>query len=268
MKNLFVFLLALLPLASQAAQPRPPGTITKTEIRTAPPEQTHRRLRNLTWEMFEQEDMRRERAPRRPLDDAWLRTRPRATEVPGLCRYDSVHFEFAPLSRRDRGADTPVRPVGLTAQSFFRFSRPPSADYREISDFERLPEADGCPLLETDRLNFFSAPDAEVATEAYLAFLNLKRSLRERPNLPLTCNLFPNDTLPCEAILLSLDTDAVDSVERCEADDLREICYRAYLGDRMVRMFVTGHVSPGPPAGQMVRAELHGMIVMSHERID
>src|SRR6266567_2753522 len=76
----------------------PAQTISKSEVRSAPPAVTHQRLRDAVWSMFEQQDYRTKKRPTRPLYRLSLRTKTQGTHVPGLCRYDSVEVKFEPTA--------------------------------------------------------------------------------------------------------------------------------------------------------------------------
>ena len=259
--------LALVPLAQPA--PAAPPTITKREVRSDPPRVTHQRLREVVWAMFEREDLRRDKEPLNPLDSLFLQTKARGTDVPGLCRYDTVHVELAPLDQSRLGADTPVAAVGLTARSNFAFLDPP-ADPSDGTDGD-LPRAsdDECrQLKKKDSSSFFDARDEHLADKGYRAWLALRKALAEKRSVPLDCDLFPSEKSGCTAVILAFDADALHSVEPCDSPGTDTHCYRIGVGDRELSLFVTGQVYPGPPPGQIVRAKLETMIVMWHERID
>jgi hypothetical protein len=148
--------------APAAAQP----TVTATEIHTAPPEQTHQRLRDLVWRLFEQRDYRNGEPPRGPLEKLTLTTRPRATEIPGLCRIDSILIDFAPLTPGADGADTPVRPVAVTSYPLYSFLRAPTAGYYRTRELNPTPDAAACTSPDIARLDFFTAEEDRIATDA------------------------------------------------------------------------------------------------------
>ncbi|MGQ0590812.1 MAG: hypothetical protein ACT4N8_15015 [Sphingosinicella sp.] len=258
-------LVAPLPLAAQST---PGRTITKSEIRAADPRRTHGRLRDVIWDMFEREDVRSEAQPRHALTDFWLRTRPRGTEIPGLCRYDGVTVEFAPTSRRDRGADTPVRAVGLRASSFFHFISPPTQQFHDAANYDLLPSDGDCRSLDANELPFFRSEDEQVAVNGYLAFLRLQDALRANQTMELDCYPGRMETRTCREIILAIGTDAVSDVRRCEWSEARQNCFRIRADDLQIDILVTGRVSPGPPPGQVLRARLGFLIVLSHPRPD
>lgn len=249
--------------ADAAARQRP---ISKDEVRTAPPEQTHRRLRDQLWSLIRREDLRRERAPRQMLRRLHTSTRPRGTEIPGLCRSDALVIEFHPVGRTGRGAETRVRASGFTATSRFRFLRPPTAPGDRLADYRRLPEDEpGCAAL--DEASFFEAADAEVAADGWFAFLELQRALRDNRALPLDCNLHRVEELPdCRAIILALGQDDLLEVERCDSLPDGRWCTRLHIDDRRIDLYTSAGAHG--PFGSVTAAKLVSMIVMSHEVID
>lgn len=267
-----VALLAASASSGLAAAPerRTPG-LSKNDIRRLPPAETRRRLRDTVWEMFEEKDLRRPRAPRRALDRLILTTRPHFAGFPGLCRYDAVTVGFRPVAgaRDDAGPDTPMRATELESDARFHFLQPPSMPgHGRHGDREHSEHSAGCARLDTARADAFSAPDAETANDGMLAFLRLQEAVRARRDVPLACDLGPNETQTCEAVLLALGPASVSAVERCTAADRRADCFIVYAGDRRIEVETTGYGTPGPPAIQPVRARLQTMIVMSHEVID
>jgi hypothetical protein len=252
------------PAALVSAAPR---TVTKTDIRTDPPATTHNRLRDVVWDMIEREDMRREADPKRQLGDIFFQTRKRGTEVPSLCRYDTLVVEFAPLDRRQRAADTRVRAVGLRAHSNFQFLAPPAGDYDSISDYDRLPSDTDCRALDGKEEGFFFAEDEETATDGYRAFLALQQALRDGTGFPLHCDVPKVSGLDCGKAIAALDPGRIGSIARCEAETFH-LCYRIANDDLAIAITVTGRVSPGPPFGQIVSARMNAMITLYHPRAD
>lgn len=251
--------------AATSSVAAPNKTITKSEVRSAEPSATHRHLRDVVWTLFEQQDYRRDKAPTRPLSTLFLRTKTHSTRVPGLCRYDSVRVEFELANPANKGPDAPVRPAGLTSTSFFTFLSQPTDEYEEI--------AQGGPVswMECEKLPedhpFFAAETEHQATDAYRAWLTLSAALRTGAKLPMECNLFPVDKTSCGEVIGSLQASQLTKVETCDAQ-AGTTCYKLYFDDRLVSIKSTGHVSPGPPAGQIVSARLDSLIVLSHEIID
>lgn len=258
-------LAAFLPLTWAFAAQR---TITKSEIRSEPPDQTHRRLRDVVWDMFRVEDRRTTKPPQRALTDLMLETRIRATDVPFLCRYDSAWIEFAPPDGRERDAGTRVQAIGLKAQSHFHFVRPPTQGHLELPDHDQGPPDAGCRSLNSSEAAFFAADDEEIATDAVFVFLNLQKALREGRTLPLDCDLFPQETRSCSEVVSSLAWQGIESVYSCDPADWQTYCFNIYHADHSVRITVAGRVHPGPPFGQVVRAKVDGLITLSHPRID
>lgn len=264
---LLLFISISLTCAQAATQTR--DTITKMEIRTSPPPVTDRKLRDLIWKMFKSQDYRTKRRPENSLSNLSLRTQSQSTEVPGLCRYDIAWVEFEPVSTVDEGANTPTKPTGITADSYFRFFAPPAAVYDQITGrLGRQHRQNTACGEQSNEEGYFEAEDEQTATNGYLAWVNLQDALRNKRKIPLTCELFNNDMKTCEEIILELRFP--DQIETCEtpARDYTQWCYRAQFNDRLITMIVTGQVSPGPPAGQIVSAKLDGLILLAHPIID
>jgi hypothetical protein len=240
-------------------------TITKSEVRSAEPSATHRHLRDVVWTLFEEQDYRRDKAPTRPLSTLFLRTKIHSTEVPGLCRYDGVRVEFEPINPTDKGPDVPARASGITSTSFFTFLSPPTDEYEEIAQGGPVSLKE-CEKLPEDH-PFFAAEDENQATAAYRAWLALSEALRTGAKFPMECDLFPVDKNSCGEVIGSLQVSQLTEVETCDAQ-AGTTCYKLYFDDRLVSIKSTGHVSPGPPAGQIVSAKLDSLIVLSHEIID
>ena len=255
-------------------------TVTKTQIRTAPPEETHRRLRDVVWDMFERTDFRRGKPPTRPLDGVMLSTQTRGTYVRDLCRYDVADFAFAPVDTRDRGADTRVRAVGVETTAWFHFLTPPLLPHEEPeeSTVDEEEPAFGPPAWDAqcrglgDSASFFTAPDEDVARDGVRALRALVAAAGAgAPDVK--CNLGHataiGDTEACREKLLRYDLASLWSADTCESSHLERRCFLLSLADEVrATVIVTGHVWPGPPAFQVVSAEMDQMIVMWHERVD
>lgn len=258
--NLAALSLSLVLMTAAFTPVRAADPITKAEIRTDRPERTARRLRDQLWGMFRKEDHRRKDRPRRALDAIWLSTKPQGTHVKGLCRYDSVRVEFAPVSRADLGADTPVEASGIKSTSYYRFLTPPADSYHPSADFRSLSGAGACASIDTEKLSFFAAPDEQVATNGYLAFRRLQQQLREQPGtLPLNCDLFPTEKQDCASLILGFGQDDLTEIERCHSD-IPGQCFAIESGNRRILLFQIGE--------DISRVILDSLIVLSHELID
>ena len=239
-------------------------TISKTEIRSDPPAVTDRRLRDQFWDLFEKEDLRTTKPPANPLQRLWFTTRSRGTEVPGLCRRDSLIVEFAPVARPLEGADTATRPVGFTSRSSFVFLSPPKDEYDEIADRERLPSDTACSGIARDDPRRFTASDAQSATNGVLAFLKLQRALARKAAVPLACDLFPSDKVSCAALLLALRPESIGDVASCDSDETGIDCFEIAADDRRIRIFMSREGAAAAAEG-VVRASLESLIVMWHQ---
>lgn len=258
----WIGLLALVP--SGIAVAAPARTITKSEIRSDPPDVTDRRLKDVVWSLFEKQDLRSRKDPTRPLSRLFLRTKTRATGVANLCRYDSMGIEFEPLNPKDEGPDAPVRPVGLTSSSHFAFLSAPAAEHDDTVQ-DGPASAARCSRLPAQ--SFFTAKDEELANNGFRAWLALLDSVRSGRKFPLECDLAAFETRPCEVVISALKPEQLWDVETCDSE-IGKLCYRLNAGDRLITVVTTGYVHPGPPAGQIVGAKLESMIVMAHEIID
>ena len=263
---------AAAPLAAPARTgPQSRSGLTKSEVRRLPPAETHRRLREMIGDMFEQEDFRSDAPPRHALDTLFLRTRVRPAGLPGLCRYDSVMVSFAPVDGRRGGTpgpDTPMRAAGIESDARFLFVAPPTAPSGLARQDRSASRASACAGIDTLRRASFSAPDEGVANDAMLAFLRLQAALRSHASLPLQCELGGSDTATCEEIVLALDPSAFQSVDVCRAAQPRDNCFRIDVGGRSLEIDTTASVTPGPPPVQPLRARLTTPIVFRDQRID
>lgn len=259
------FIIFVSLLLGQPAYSRPADMVSKEELRTDEPKVIQRKLKNQIWEMFEPEDFRTAKPPQNPLTRLLLKTRKTRTNVPGLCRYDLANFEFEPSDKINPDASTPSRATGVTAVSYFKFGKPPSADYYKVAS-EPWPRDVSCSELGDD--GFFESENAETATDGYLVWSKLQTALREKRNIFLDCNLFRNDTKSCSSILIEIGSDELSSIGRCESLDYRQNCFEMTTNERAVKIYVTAHISPGPPAYEIIRVKVDGVIVLAHSRID
>lgn len=245
-----------------------PRTITKSEVRTGAPDATHNRLRDVVWDMFEEQDYRRDEKPTRPLTDIYLQTRTYATQVPGLCRHDSVWVEFEATTSSEQGADTPMRATGLRSTSYFAFVVPPAEDFEEIYDAD--PTDPGACTQLTEGHPFFAAEDEYRAVQGYRAFAVLQEAVRGADQDSIECNLFPTDEgKSCGEVIASLRPNQLDSVELCDSgSDWRTRCERIYVADRRIDVRLTPRGSGDSRPDAFVSARLESLIIMAHERID
>lgn len=255
-------LLAPLPALAQR-------TITKLEVRTQDPRRTDAALKEQLWGIFEHEDRRRERRPQRPLNDVWLDTRPYSTEVPGLCRRDLLTLRLAPLEReRHPTARTPTRAYGVDLSSHFHFLSPPADWHEVVADHERLPWEPRCARLKRDKVQFFHAPDNEVATNGYRAMLVARKAVAGGEIGLGDCKPYGAESRSCAALLAAW-SDAPDFIETCAAPVGQE-CYEISAGDERLRVLLVGRYNSSKKArrGQLISVSLDFLIILAHERID
>lgn len=240
-------------------------TITKTEARTAPPEQTHERLRDVVWEVFELGDHRREAVPTRSLEDVSLRTSPHITYVQNLCRRDVLWVDFAPVDPSDFGPDAEVRAVGVNTTSQWSFLSPPEFDEDWYAP-EAQPDELCADLPETQ--HFYRAQNDMEATRGYLAWIGLRRDIAAGRPVELECSLQRGDEVPCAQIIANLPFESLRSVERCNA--LRGFtaggCYVLSVGSRRISVEFDAFLSGADP--HVVRATLVSLIIVGDQRID
>jgi hypothetical protein len=260
-----LWLALLATLSPGVAAAAPARTITKSEIRSDPPDVTDRRLRDVVWSLLERQDYRSNKEPKTSLTRLFLRTKAQPTHVPGLCSFDSLWIRFEPTDRRERGPDAAVRPVGLTSTSNFTFLSAPSADYNNARR-AGLGSAGPCSRLPKDQ-PFFQARDEREATDGYRAWLTLHDSIRVGRKFPLECNLTRSDSGSCEAVIDALKPEQLSEVETCESSPGID-CHAIYVDERLIKIMTTGQVYPGPKPGELVSATLDSLIVLTHEIID
>jgi hypothetical protein len=219
------------PLAA-GAQVAP---IAKTELRRDPPAVTDRRLKDLLWDMFQRRDRRSKQPPQALLRAVDLRTRPVATSVPNLCRYDDVRLDMAPAMPGPADADTPVRAIGLSSVHMFRFLVPPPLEPRPARDL--LPHTGGaCGGLDLDKTGrFFSASRPQEALAGMVAFLKLQRALAAKRPLDLACDRLPDEKRDCADILRAVSAEGLNRVESCEGPAQTE-CLALSFEDVSVRI--------------------------------
>jgi hypothetical protein len=251
-------LLLLLPLQAWAQ-----STVTKAQLRSQDQRTTERQLKDQLWGIFKPVDERRRDgrpAPRRPLDDSWLTSRSYATQVPGLCRIDSVTLHFAPVGDGVRTARTPVRAYGLDAAPFYHFRKSPKGWHDDIVDHERSPLDQECEGLDLYKQDFFSAPDDWIATDGYHAMLLATRASAGGKVQP-KCEAGAFLQRSCEAFVADFTTGAISNIERCEPIPSRS-CYEI-TDERNTKLRVAFDAR-----NEVQSVDLEQMIMVADERID
>jgi len=251
------------PQAPVAAAP----TISKSEIRSEPPSVTDKRLRDVVWDMFEQQDFRRKKAPTRPLDHVFLQTKIQTTHVSGLCRYDSVQIDLDRADPNDTGPGAQTRAVGLTSTSLFTFVSPPKADFETIVDYSRKKPLADCAGVSA-KSPFFTARDEREATLGYRALIVLQDALLTGKKFPLECSLYPVESLPCASIIEAMKPEELASVDPCDSDYRGTVCHKLEIGGRLITVTTTGNLTPGPPAGEIVSVKLSSLIIWADSVVD
>jgi hypothetical protein len=257
------------------------ATVTKDDFRTQPPTLTERQLRDQFWSIFEKPDERRERPARRPLDSVWLTTRPYPTEVPGLCRQDSVVLHFAQAERMPDivDAQTPVRAYGFDSSASFRFLRPPERSYsdqlldrREKRDFW----TGACTRIAKDDAEWLSAPDAQTAVDGWRAGMSAAAALAAGKIKVSNCGRSENGTaVACSDVVSYFAHGRPGSIERCDAS-YGVACFKLWgIDDTETRITVAaygeGGVPPGivkVPDGTILSIDVEFYITVADERAD
>lgn len=244
-----------------------PHTISKSEVRSGSPAVTHARLKDVVWDLFEPQDYRTKKSPTRQLGHLFLETKTQGTHVPGLCRYDSVEVDFAPVTANAKGPSVPSKAVGLRSTSHFRFQTAPDKDYEDLAQ-PTLVSAQQCAHTSREQ-PFFIAESESEATSAYRIWLRLLDATKNHANLKLECNLAPAEkTVPCAQIVAALKPEELSDVEGCDAPSYEVLCHKLYAGDRLITVLTRAYIYPGPPPGEIVSAKVDTLITFADRIID
>lgn len=263
--RVLLFVACLLTAATPglaSAQAR--SIITKTQARPLPEEQVEaivfRQLRDLVHAAPRGDNPRQ---PVNPLADMSFFSDPQGTAVPDLCRIDELTVSFRRIPSGPGDADTPVTADGFGATHFYLFLTPPTGGYLDIAEFETPPDSAPCRGKGLWDNDYFEAASDEIATDGYLAFRTLIEGITQgTAAFPFTCDKFPYEAeRTCVDVSRQVETGAISSIERCEADRPGGVCVRVFVGDRAFSIFSVYR-------GAITRAEMTSLIVMWHERVD
>jgi hypothetical protein len=253
----------LTAFVAPAAVPAQVPAISKTEIRRDAQAVTDRRLKELLWEMLRHDDFRRKTPPRSVLEFVPFYTAAVMTEIPLLCRSDTVLLEFAPTTPGSADADTPTRPVGIEVNHLFRYLTLPGPAARE--DYVPPHIGGRCGQLDPERDNaFFKAPSARVARDGMIAFLKLLEAVRDKRPIRLTCDSGADEHRSCGELIGAMKPEQIGSVEPCDASGPTR-CFTVWIEDREMRVFVA---AAGPREGEIESAAVKSYIIIADPRID
>jgi hypothetical protein len=259
---LLLALFAADPAIAQDAAP-----LSKSELRREKPSITDRLLKDQLWSIFRKQDRRTKKRPEVALSRVWMQSKPYATRVPGLCRYDAMTLHFAQADDGPRDVDAPSRAYGFDARPFFHFTRTPREDEEYGDQRTWSPWRSECARLDPDKEAFFGAPDDDVANDGYRAMMLAFSNVAEKTLTIDKCELLPVDKQSCAEIVGDLAKIYPNSIDRCDGRAGVQ-CYAIFIGDRDVRVTRVAYpVSPGPnlPTGSIASIEVASPVIMTHE---
>lgn len=201
----------------------PITTISKSQIRTQPPEQTHERLRDVVWDMFEVQDYREDNLGTRPLNVIALKTKPRSGRYKNQCRYDRIVVSFGMADAsidpdsEEASSSSPVKARELLLSTWWGFAAPPPITGR-LGRRDQQSE-DICASLPADH-HFYRAPNGG-AVEGYRAFMLLKRDIAAGRPFEMHC---ANKT-ECREEISDLAIESLRLVLPCKRG-VADYCYR------------------------------------------
>lgn len=222
-----------LPVVVQAAEP-----ITKRQVRAGPAARVDRQIMNQVEDLMAADRDSTDRAGTRPLTSHVLRTRPRTSEVPGLCRVDELTVEFETAGGKGKGPDQAVRASGFTASSFYRVQAEPAGPYDQVRRDGAAVARDPCARFDFWDGKFFAADSDREAIGGHRLYQRMLRDLSKGTVKPI-CDLRwaddPKQT--CTEFLTALWFDKVD-VCRSDLPELEGTWCRRFsrFGDE-VRIF-------------------------------
>lgn len=223
--------------------------ITKPESRSLPEKSVQSRvLSQLRDILVPTARFKPHKPAERPLGDIWYWTTPVAGHEDGVCRSNLIRFEFAPTDRRDRGAETPVKVIGLTADWRYRFADAGKA----------------CGDLSPEAFDFVDAPSENAFVRGHAALIALKEVVAAASPVEFSCGKRTADE--CRDIILKAEVRAVDEYQDCEArpgDPPGWSCEAISFGDYRLRTY-----GPYRDTPQVRAVEMTEYIVLWHERRD
>jgi hypothetical protein len=252
--------------ACSSIERHPTRTMSKNESRSLPQSvATDRALNQLADILIAMPAGESGVRPKRPLEDLWYWTIPRATNSPGICQTDRVILMFEHAMAPDADADTPARVNGISAEP--RFHVLPNADRANRDWLSEAQQADldkRCKLLRPNDIDLVSASDDGLVLRGIRVFDAMQSHLQlPHPRLILECH--PNDST-CREEFDALTFVDVHSIESCEVNRTYENagCMRFTTADFTVSVYAA-HTGT-PPRVFEVSAERR--LVLWHRRID
>lgn len=249
--------------------------ISKMEARALPAAKVKRRVMDQLSAILTEQRFPRKGQPKRLLTDMAFITKPSATVVPGLCRIDQLTLSFRPDDDGTGDASTPVSVHGFETTHFYYFKRPPSEPFNSIVDWNNRRRDGQCRGATLSDDPFFSAPDDQVATDGYMvAHRAMDAIIAGNPPFALSCDLYPIEAgRGCSDVMREVRAASISSIDTCETDlpdHQSDLCYRAYVGDRSLRILASGY-RYGPnslPPLTVRKVVMESLIVMAHKRVD
>ncbi len=167
----------------------------------------------------------------RQLRSVGMQTRAFGTEVPGVCRRDSLYLLYAPTERGESPEDVPLRPYGIEAQSWFHIIKLPRAERRDARDRTDIWQADCDAAGRRDGANWFAASDAHTAAQGVLVLDAAVEAIRSGSLKADPCpSIFDAGKSTCEAVILAEgDVSKIDHIDVCPSEE-GAICYAVTLG--------------------------------------
>lgn len=249
--------LLLCGCASLAAQRPSTDTLSKIESRQLPPDEVIARVAAQMGDLliYQPQTLDPNRPPQRALDSLFFVTRPRATEVAGVCASEVVivYFDRAGMPR---GAETAMRASSFGVSPRFALRGPDSQEPEPISADEAA-----CARFDPHAEAFFHAPDAPTARNAAL-LLGMLEAI-DPTTFTLTC-----DQGDCAQRLAAARAARLSHASRCPYDAL-QFCYALDLGANRITIRARHQARAGEAfVWRIASVHVEEMIVLSHERID
>lgn len=262
-------------VASGCVATGPPSTITKTEARSLSRAEVKARVLQQLADLVTEVRPGSRRPPVNPLTDVSFETRPRATEVNGLCRLDRLTVTFRPLGREWGDADTPVTADGFYAIRYYHFTTAPTQNYNEARRDDGPPDDAQCQDVNLWDADFFAAPDEQAATDGFLLMRRVVEAITTgRASFPFTCTKHPVEAdRECVDIVRQIGSTPISDIERCEmqrGEPAFALCHRVLVGDRRFRIISSAYLyGPGAlPSLTVLGVEMDALITLIHERVD
>lgn len=218
MRAALIALLAAMIGGPALAQPSP-EPVSGTDARRMAPAALHERVLDQFGDML---IVPSTKAPggraTRPLDRLTYATRPRATEVSGVCRSDLVTFLFEPADPTldIQPGDIPMKVYGVETRPAFRSLRPLGPARSDNPDLLR--DRYDCAGLTDQAERFVFTAAADVAT--YAMAVRLLGTAQARAGLPggpaLECALHnPGSPPDCRKVLTAFNPNSATMIIPC-----------------------------------------------------